>query len=124
MRNYLTDPSIPRGLLALVTAAIGIPMHSQALPRDPAHPLNLTVEHDRSRVIVRVHACADPPTRVRYELLVEGASRTRHVAATTAGPHDQVISQVLFGENERWTARLIVHLPGGDDYELTAQSSS
>ncbi len=63
------------------------------------------------------------PVAVRYELVVEGDSVTRHAGATRVLPGDQhMLSRVRINSNSHWCASLKVRQDDGMEYRLVEGS--
>jgi hypothetical protein len=70
-----------------------------------------------------VFAQSNTPVAVRYELVVEGDSVTRHAGATRVLPGDQhMLSRVRVTSKSSWCASLKVHQDDGMDYRLSEGS--
>lgn len=88
-----------------------------------ARPLVLDVIGDGPTTTLIVAGSAPELRRVRYSLIVEGQSYTRHAGTATLYGERQIISRVRLHAGERWTATLMVETEGRAPYRLVRTSA-
>jgi hypothetical protein len=113
------------GLFALLVGLICI--GSVGEEKDGMHittrPLVLDVIGDGPTTTLIVAGSAPELKRVRYSLVVEGQSYTRHAGSATLYGERQIISRVRLQAGERWTATLMVEAEGNPPYRLVRTSA-
>lgn len=89
-------------------------------------PVQLQVERSDGQVLLLVTGKAQEPTKLRFELTVEGDSTVRNASSATlaANAAPVILSKVVIGDNRPWSARLSVTMADGLSYAVTADNSS
>jgi len=109
-------------ILMVVLACMG-PTGEEGMMHMTARPLVLDVVGDGPTTTLIVAGSAPELRRVRYSLVVEGQSYTRHAGTATLHGERQVISRVRLHTGERWTATLMVETEGNPPYRLVRTSA-
>lgn len=113
---------IGRFLLVIALACIGT-AGKEDMMHMTVRPLALDVVGDGPMTTLIVVGSAPELRRVRYSLIVEGRSFTRHAGTTTLYGEQQIISRVRLPTGERWTATLLVESEGTPPYRLVRTSA-
>ncbi len=107
----------------MVALACTGPTGEEGMMHRTARPLVLDVIADGPTTTLIVAGSAPDLQRVRYSLIVEGQSYTRHAGTATLCVDRQVVSRVRLHNGERWTATLTVESEGNPPYRLVRTSA-